>query len=554
MHQQNLHSSTTAAETLLRKLSSPATETVSTIPSPLNTLEKEIYICQDDLLQKQRSLLSHYLALNQQAAEHYIFPLSSILAAPADELSGKSVPFDIEPLLTVDSSSADGSDTLDFSQLLNFDDRIALKKSEDSRLELQQSISELEKSLLEISAQKSHQHENLARDLERTQSELASAHQQTRTVSSGDSELNAQILQLQQQLSQQADQHASEFEAILTQNAQLNEQLNTNKNSSSTELIASLRQELENLKTELETTQQNLKSKEEEYTRDLASAGSMIAAASSSNENFSRRALLESELRQNLEDTQTEVDRLLELNAQKDQQIARLRAATASSVPIAAADKAKQTLAEENQQLKSKISKLQNDYSNLSEEHAAEFETILMQNAALNERLADMEARRTEKSISSSTSAALPDTTAPSSSPRKASRTIPLGAQTDSSLHAELRQVKASYESLLQQSLEFEGERASLERELDAVREHNLELESRMADSRVKVLATHASGNGIASNIINTPTESASVAVLRKEFRKMVTEMKTNHAQSMKAEAEERRRLEKVIRDLRRLA
>ncbi|KAK9378654.1 uncharacterized protein V2V93DRAFT_350694 [Kockiozyma suomiensis] len=474
VHQQNLHSSTTAAETLLRKLSSPATETVSTIPSPLNTLEKEIYICQDDLLQKQRSLLSHYLALNQQAAEHYIFPLSSILAAPADELSGKSVPFDIEPLLTVDSSSADGSDTLDFSQLLNFDDRIALKKSEDSRLELQQSISELEKSLLEISAQKSHQHENLARDLERTQSELASAHQQTRTVSSGDSELNAQILQLQQQLS--------------------------------------------------------------------------------SNENFSRRALLESELRQNLEDTQTEVDRLLELNAQKDQQIARLRAATASSVPIAAADKAKQTLAEENQQLKSKISKLQNDYSNLSEEHAAEFETILMQNAALNERLADMEARRTEKSISSSTSAALPDTTAPSSSPRKASRTIPLGAQTDSSLHAELRQVKASYESLLQQSLEFEGERASLERELDAVREHNLELESRMADSRVKVLATHASGNGIASNIINTPTESASVAVLRKEFRKMVTEMKTNHAQSMKAEAEERRRLEKVIRDLRRLA
>ncbi|KAK7206136.1 hypothetical protein BZA70DRAFT_275761 [Myxozyma melibiosi] len=577
--QQTLHSSVIAAADSLRKLGpAPSSDAalqdadafIASSPFQSST-DTELVAVQNELLEAQRVLLAHYRALSQQVAEDYVFPLTSVLATMPDPDSlaaaKRSTDFDMESLLTSDSTSTfDGSDTLNLQHLINLDARSALAESESSRRQLQQSIAELEASIVEISAEKSEQHVAVTRDLEKAQSELATLQQQTSSSSRDLSTVEdspdttallSQIERLQAEIQQQSSQHASEFETILMQNAQLNEKLNATAGLISSEEANALREELTNTKTELVNTQNRLREKEEEYTRDLASAGAMIAAASSNNEAASRRALLETELRQSLEQAETEVTRLLELNAQKDQQISRLRAATATSIPLAAADEAKQSLQQENTDLRSKVSKLESELASLSEEHAAEFQTILMQNAVLSERLAGLEASRAEKRTSASNIAQQGKNPTPL---RPGSRVLTPGSGIDdehsvAQLKAELRQVQAGYDSLLQQSLEFEGERISLEHELDAVRERNLELEAHIADSRVRVLAAHTdSSGGVASNIINTPGESASVAVLRKEFRKMVTEMKATHAQAMKAELEERRRLEKVIRDLRRMA
>lgn len=117
-------------------------------------------------------------------------------------------------------------------------------------------------------------------------------------------------------------------------------------------------------------------------------------------------------------------------------------------------------------------------------------------------------------------------------------------------LQAELNGMLQDFEGLTKQSIEFENERTKLEGVIDRLREKAEALETALADERVRILGSRsmsASSNGEFPGP-RSGGESTSTQVLKTEFKKMMRDMRAEQMKALRAEQEERRKLEAIIR------
>ncbi|RCI07214.1 hypothetical protein CU098_004690 [Rhizopus stolonifer] len=103
--------------------------------------------------------------------------------------------------------------------------------------------------------------------------------------------------------------------------------------------------------------------------------------------------------------------------------------------------------------------------------------------------------------------------------------------------------MEANYEGILREfdrltgsAVEFETDKSNYERRIEQLTQEVKELEATLTEEKTKHL-----GYG---------QDTATTATLRKEFRKMINEMKADHERTLAREAEEKKRLEKQLKDL----
>ncbi|KAI9717121.1 MAG: hypothetical protein M1812_004869 [Candelaria pacifica] len=113
-------------------------------------------------------------------------------------------------------------------------------------------------------------------------------------------------------------------------------------------------------------------------------------------------------------------------------------------------------------------------------------------------------------------------------------------------LQRELSETISDYEAMTKSSIEFEKEREQLEGIIDDVRDRAEELEAKLSDEKVRWLGMKSPGGDDAP-----PVQSTSTTVLKNEFKKMMRDTRAENSKAIRAEQEERRRLEALIRNLR---
>ncbi|KAL9116977.1 MAG: hypothetical protein Q9187_006491, partial [Circinaria calcarea] len=116
-------------------------------------------------------------------------------------------------------------------------------------------------------------------------------------------------------------------------------------------------------------------------------------------------------------------------------------------------------------------------------------------------------------------------------------------------LERELGETIADYEAMTKASVEYEKEREQLENIIDALRDRIESLEGDLTDERVQMLGLRSPGHP-SSREPNTGGNTSTM-VLKNEFKKMMRETRAEYAKAMRAEQEERRRLEAVLRAVR---
>ncbi|KKZ60809.1 hypothetical protein EMCG_04495 [[Emmonsia] crescens] len=116
-------------------------------------------------------------------------------------------------------------------------------------------------------------------------------------------------------------------------------------------------------------------------------------------------------------------------------------------------------------------------------------------------------------------------------------------------LEKELRDTIDDYEVMTKASIEFEKERDKLETFIDNLRDRCESLESKLCEERVQSMGS--SSPGYANGFERGASETTSTMVLKNEFKKMMRDTRAENMRLLKAEQEERRRLETLIRGLR---
>ncbi|KAI9816132.1 MAG: hypothetical protein M1832_005139 [Thelocarpon impressellum] len=116
-------------------------------------------------------------------------------------------------------------------------------------------------------------------------------------------------------------------------------------------------------------------------------------------------------------------------------------------------------------------------------------------------------------------------------------------------LQQELSETITDYEAMTKQIIEMEKERESLESTVDGLRDRCEGLETELSDERVRWMGmkspTSAGQGG------EGPSQTTSTTVLKNEFKKMMRDTRAENVRQLRAEQEERRRLEAVVRTLR---
>ncbi|PGG96460.1 hypothetical protein AJ79_09585 [Helicocarpus griseus UAMH5409] len=115
-------------------------------------------------------------------------------------------------------------------------------------------------------------------------------------------------------------------------------------------------------------------------------------------------------------------------------------------------------------------------------------------------------------------------------------------------LEKELRDTIDDYEVMTKASIEFEKERDKLETVIDNLRDRCENLETKLCDERVQSMGSSSPGYGAGYD--RGPSETTSTMVLKNEFKKMMRDTRAENMRQLKAEQEERRRLETIIRNL----
>ncbi|EAW10577.1 involucrin repeat protein [Aspergillus clavatus NRRL 1] len=112
-------------------------------------------------------------------------------------------------------------------------------------------------------------------------------------------------------------------------------------------------------------------------------------------------------------------------------------------------------------------------------------------------------------------------------------------------LERELRETIDDYEVMTKASIEFEKERERYEGMIDGLRDRCEQLETQLNEERINWM-------GMMNNAVgqNGTYETTSTMVLKNEFKKMMRDTRIENMKILKAEQEERRRLEAFIRTL----
>ncbi|MCJ1391088.1 hypothetical protein MMC18_003950 [Xylographa bjoerkii] len=113
-------------------------------------------------------------------------------------------------------------------------------------------------------------------------------------------------------------------------------------------------------------------------------------------------------------------------------------------------------------------------------------------------------------------------------------------------LQDELSDTIGDYEAMTKASIEYEKERERLEGIVDTLRDRIEALDSQLSEDKVQMLGIKSPGGsregGTGGN--------TSTMVLKNEFKKMMRETRAEHAKALRAEQDERRRLETLLRAL----
>ncbi|MCJ1379706.1 hypothetical protein MMC17_002808 [Xylographa soralifera] len=113
-------------------------------------------------------------------------------------------------------------------------------------------------------------------------------------------------------------------------------------------------------------------------------------------------------------------------------------------------------------------------------------------------------------------------------------------------LQDELSDTIGDYEAMTKASIEYEKERERLEGVVDTLRDRIEALDTQLSEAKVQMLGIRNPGGsregGAAGN--------TSTMVLKNEFKKMMRETRAEHAKALRAEQDERRRLESLLRAL----
>ncbi|PWW77264.1 hypothetical protein C7212DRAFT_343459 [Tuber magnatum] len=119
-------------------------------------------------------------------------------------------------------------------------------------------------------------------------------------------------------------------------------------------------------------------------------------------------------------------------------------------------------------------------------------------------------------------------------------------------LQSELDGMLADFENLTKQSIESENERMKLEALVDGLRTKCENLETNLADERVRWLGVRTPDDGKLGgrHTGDIPGENTSTTVLKTEFKKMMRDMRAEQTKALRAEQDERRRLEGIVRNL----
>ncbi|KAL8960850.1 MAG: hypothetical protein Q9193_002509 [Seirophora villosa] len=115
-------------------------------------------------------------------------------------------------------------------------------------------------------------------------------------------------------------------------------------------------------------------------------------------------------------------------------------------------------------------------------------------------------------------------------------------------LQHELSETIGEYETMTKASIEFEKDREALEASLDSVRDRSEELEAQLGEEKLKWLGVK--NPMAAGNRDSSVPGSTSANVLKTEFKRMMREMRAENMKALRFEQEERRKLEAVIRSL----
>ncbi|RHZ44441.1 involucrin repeat protein [Aspergillus thermomutatus] len=111
-------------------------------------------------------------------------------------------------------------------------------------------------------------------------------------------------------------------------------------------------------------------------------------------------------------------------------------------------------------------------------------------------------------------------------------------------LERELRETIDDYEVMTKASIEFEKERERYEGMIDGLRDRCEQLETQLNEERINWM-------GINNAVGRDGTyETTSTMVLKNEFKKMMRDTRIENMKILKAEQEERRRLETLVRNL----
>lgn len=113
-------------------------------------------------------------------------------------------------------------------------------------------------------------------------------------------------------------------------------------------------------------------------------------------------------------------------------------------------------------------------------------------------------------------------------------------------LERELRETIDDYEVMTKASIEFEKEREKFESLIDGLRDHCEQLETQLNEERITWMGMQTASMGRDG----TTYETTSTMVLKNEFKKMMRDTRAENMKILKAEQEERRRLEALLRNV----
>ncbi|CAL5874723.1 uncharacterized protein PFLUO_LOCUS9024 [Penicillium psychrofluorescens] len=119
--------------------------------------------------------------------------------------------------------------------------------------------------------------------------------------------------------------------------------------------------------------------------------------------------------------------------------------------------------------------------------------------------------------------------------------------QRANTLEKELRETLDDYEAMTKASIEFEKERERFEGVIDNLRERTELLEMQLNEERINHMNLSSPG----SMGREGTSETTSTMVLKNEFKKMMRDTRNENMKILKAEQEERRRIEGLLRSLR---